>query len=149
MFGATPVFTPMGGAGLETPAPGQMGMPGVPMTPDMYQAARWEREIAERNRPLADEELDALLPGADQGYKILPPPPGYQPIMTPARKLMGTPTPMTGATPLYHMPEESNAMKAVLPEGPDGLPEMKPEDMQVGGLAGCCCICTLMVPPTV
>lgn len=38
------------------------------------QAMRWEREVQERNRPLADEELDAMLPS--EGYKILEPPPG-------------------------------------------------------------------------
>lgn len=66
---------------------------------------KWEREIEERNRPLSDEELDAMLPGEKEGYKILPPPPGYVPIQTPARKLMATPTPF-GQTPLYQIPEE-------------------------------------------
>lgn len=43
------------------------------MTPEQLQAYRWEREIDERNRPLADDELEALFP---PGYKILPPPAG-------------------------------------------------------------------------
>ena len=38
------------------------------------QAYRLEREIEERNRPLSDEELDAMLPS--EGYKVLEPPPG-------------------------------------------------------------------------
>jgi splicing factor 3B subunit 1 len=38
------------------------------------QTMRWEREIEERNRPLSDEELDAILP--TEGYRILEPPPG-------------------------------------------------------------------------
>ena len=33
------------------------------MTPEAYQQMKLEREIEERNRPLTDEELDALLPG--------------------------------------------------------------------------------------
>ncbi len=119
----------MGAAGIETPMPGHMAG-GVPMTPEQYQAARWEREVEERNRPLSDEELDAMLPGADQGYKVMPVPAGYQPIHTPARKLMGTPTPMAGATPLYQLPEEVAGMRDALPTAPEGLPEMKPEDMQ-------------------
>ncbi len=41
------------------------------MTPEQYQQARWEREIDERNRPLSDEELDAMLPGPEEGYKIM------------------------------------------------------------------------------
>lgn len=52
--------------------------------------------------PPADEELDAILPGEAEGYKVVPPPPGYAPIRTPARKAMATPTPFGGmATPLY------------------------------------------------
>lgn len=38
------------------------------MTPEQLQAWRWEREIDERNRPLTDEELDAMFP---EGYKVL------------------------------------------------------------------------------
>ncbi len=63
--------TPVGGAGLVTPLPGQQ----VPMTPEQWQTAKWEAEVQRRNRPLTDEELDALLPV--DGYKILEPPPGY------------------------------------------------------------------------
>lgn len=37
------------------------------MTPEQLQAWRWEREIDERNRPLTDEELDAMCP---EGYKV-------------------------------------------------------------------------------
>jgi hypothetical protein len=40
-------------------------LPGM-ATPEMYQAARAERELWERNKPLTDEELDALLPGPEQ-----------------------------------------------------------------------------------
>jgi hypothetical protein len=46
-----------------------------------------------------------MLPGASEGYKLLPEPPGYEPIRTPARKLMATPTPF-GGTPMYQIPEE-------------------------------------------
>ena len=40
----------------------------VPMTPEQMQVFRWEREIDERNRPLTDDELDAILP--KEGYKV-------------------------------------------------------------------------------
>lgn len=46
-----------------------------------------------------------MLPGPNEGYKVLAEPPGYEPIRTPARKLMATPTPF-GGTPLYQIPEE-------------------------------------------
>lgn len=39
------------------------------MTPEQMQAWRWEQELDERNRPLSDEELDALFP--QDGYKVL------------------------------------------------------------------------------
>ena len=44
--------------GMATPAPD--ASPG-PMTPELAQRMRWEREVDERNRPLTDEELDAMI----------------------------------------------------------------------------------------
>ncbi|KAL4858600.1 Splicing factor 3B subunit 1 [Chlorella vulgaris] len=138
-LGATPMYgaTPAGGLGMETPTPGmlaaqQAAMAAVAMTPEAYQQAKVEREMDERNRPLSDEELDAMLPGAAEGYKILPEPAGYEAIRTPARKLMATPTPF-GGTPLYQIPEEDRAQKFDVPEQLEGLPEMKPEDQQYFG----------------
>ena len=90
------------------------------------QAMKWEREIEARNRPLADEDLDAMMP--TEGYRILDPPPGYAPIRTPARKLMGTPTPL--GTPGYLIPEEQRHQQFDVPTELEGLPELKPEDMQ-------------------
>jgi splicing factor 3B subunit 1 len=49
-----------------------------------------------RSLPLSDEELDALLPGEEQGYKILEPPPGYEPTRAPAHRVAATPLPQTG-----------------------------------------------------
>ncbi len=56
----------------------------------------------------------------------------YAPIRTPARKLMGTPTPI-GGTPLYHVPEEEHGQKFDVPTQLEGLPELKPEDHQYFG----------------
>ena len=66
--------------------------------------------------------------GEKEGYKILPPPAGYKPIVDPAKKLMATPTPMM--TPMYAIPEDNPGLRDDLPAQPEGLPEMKPEDMQ-------------------
>lgn len=63
----------------------------------------------ERNKPITDEELDAILP--KEGYKILQPPSSYVPIRTPARKLTATPTPI--ATPGFHIQEESQVRAIV------------------------------------
>ena len=57
--------TPMGGMGMETPSAAQLaasmaGAAGAPMTPEQYNAMRWEREIEERNRPLTDDDLDGM-----------------------------------------------------------------------------------------
>lgn len=123
-------ITPVGILGMETPS--QSALPKIPMTPEQYQQMRWDKEIEERNRPLTDEELDILLPGIDDGYKILDPPPSYQPIRTPARKLVGTPTPF-GGTNLYSIPEDNIFGKVEMPATPDGLPDMKMEDVQIFG----------------
>ncbi|CAL4890054.1 unnamed protein product [Urochloa decumbens] len=126
--GYTPGPTPFGAENLATPTPSQIAR--GPMTPEQYQLIRWERDIEERNRPLTDEELDAMFP--QEGYKILEPPASYQPIRTPARKLLATPTPL--GTPLYAIPEENRGQQFDVPkELGGGLPLMKPEDYQYFG----------------
>ena len=120
---------------LQTPSAASL----IPQTPEQLQAQRWEREIDERNRPITDEELDALLP--PQGYKVLPPPDGYVPIRTPARKLQATPTPHAGMAAggalggfrMMATPERSAAAASLLPDyQPAGanMPLMKPDDLQ-------------------
>lgn len=103
------------------------------LTPEMAQRMRWEREIEERNRPLADDELDAMFP--QTGYKVLDPPASYVPIRTPSRKLLATPTPM-GQTPGFAMQatpaRDDYGIAAMTPSG-DGIPFIKPEDYQYFG----------------
>lgn len=67
---ATPLMTPSGttpvghkAMAMATPTPGHLAT----MTPEQLQTYRWEKEIDERNRPLSDEELDAMFP---PGYKV-------------------------------------------------------------------------------
>ena len=79
MGGMTPGgFTPGGttpvgvkAMGMQTPAPGQAKR----FSSEAQMAHQWSVEIDERNRPLTDEEIDAMLP---PGYKVLDPPAGYQ-----------------------------------------------------------------------
>jgi splicing factor 3B subunit 1 len=126
----TPGVTPMGGIELATPTPGHIALR-APMTPEQYNMLRWEKDIEDRNRPLSDEELEAMFPM--EGYKILDPPASYVPIRTPARKLLATPTPL-GGTPLYSIPEEDRSQQYDVPkEAAGGLPMMKPEDYQYFG----------------
>lgn len=134
MTPSTPLMTPSGSTpvgskamAMATPTPSQI----IGMTPEQIQAFRWEREIDERNRMFTDEELDALLP---PGYKILPPPAGYQPIRTPARKLTTTPTPMGGLGSGFFMQKDdliaaSKMMVDLEPKG-QNLPPLKPDDLQ-------------------
>ncbi|CAI9088499.1 OLC1v1022835C1 [Oldenlandia corymbosa var. corymbosa] len=118
------MVTPFGGIELATPTPSQFMM-----TPEQFQSLRWERDIDERNRPLTDEDLDAMFP--QDGYTILQPPSSYVPIRTPARKLIRTPTPM-GQSP-YIMPEENRGQPFdELLDTPDGrLPPMKRDDLPI------------------
>jgi splicing factor 3B subunit 1 len=44
---------------------------------------------------------------------------------------MATPTP--NFTPFYAMPEDNPSLKMDMPVAPEGLPEMKPDDMQYFG----------------
>jgi splicing factor 3B subunit 1 len=118
--------TPMGFSGMATPTMEQMQHTA---TPDQLFQARWEREIDERNRPLTDEELDAMLPS--EGYEVLKPPATYQPLRTPTRKLMQTPMPYGGQTG-FVMPGTPDLIRpedygVPLEVGPD-LPSLKPED---------------------
>lgn len=103
------------------------------LTPELAQRMRWEREIEERNRPLSDDELDAMFP--QTGYKVLDPPASYVPIRTPSRKLLATPTPM-GQTPGFAMQatpaRDDYGIAPATPSG-DGIPFIKPEDYQYFG----------------
>mmetsp|Transcript_1821 Transcript_1821/g.4048 ORF Transcript_1821/g.4048 Transcript_1821/m.4048 type:complete len:1229 (-) Transcript_1821:173-3859(-) len=127
--GATPLIgaTPVGGLGMETPMPSQLGG-SVGMTPEQMNEMRFQRDVDERNKPWVDEELDALFP--TEGYEILEPPASYKPLQTPSRKLLATPTP--GGTPAYNMPVDKPKEAYAVPQTPSdsGLPFVKPEDFQ-------------------
>ena len=64
---------------------------------------------------------------------MLPPPAGYVPIRTPARKLLATPTPIAGTPMGFRMqtPDNKSNKDMVVDMQPKGnLPMMKPDDMQ-------------------
>ncbi|KAM0073740.1 U2 snRNP component prp10 [Fusarium odoratissimum] len=119
-----PSATPMGNAGLATPAH-PSSAPTLPTT--------FGTDIG-RNMPLSDEELDLLLPGESDGYKILEPPPGYEPVRAPAHKLMATPAPQSGF--MMQDPEQvrfsGKPMPAEIP-GVGDLQFFKAEDMAYFG----------------
>lgn len=114
--------------GLQTPSMADM-------TPDQRNRMRWERELAERNRPLTDEELDGMFP--KDGYKILEPPASYVPSKVASRSVMATPTPMgAGGFQMLETParNEYGVSTTGMPTGAEGeasdLPFIKDEDMQ-------------------
>lgn len=117
-----PAATPIGNAGLATPMHPSQGAV-LPMA--------LGTDIAARNAAISDEELDALLPGEAEGYKVLEPPPGYAPVRAPAHKLMQTPAPAGG----FMMQDPNSARLAgnQLPKEIPGVGDLqffKPEDMQ-------------------
>jgi len=128
------------GAGGATPTPVNADgatpvRPAEPATPEQKIRARHEREIAERNKPLTDEEIDAILPS--EGYEIIEPPADYEPVQTPARKQIATPTPVDASVDgqVYQMPGQSmNASQYGIAQMPEGLPELKSDaDMEYFG----------------
>ncbi|KAL6869923.1 U2 snRNP component prp10 [Amphichorda felina] len=119
-----PSATPMGNQGLATPAPQTQTVP----------MQTFGTDISGRNMPLSDEELDMLLPGENEGYKILEPPPGYAPVSAPAHKLTATPAPQSGF--MMQDPDQvrlgGKPMPAEIP-GIGDLQFFKPEDMAYFG----------------
>jgi splicing factor 3B subunit 1 len=112
--------TPVGAPGLATPAhPSQIPAFGF--------------DASSRSGGLSDEELDMMLPS--EGYKILTPPPGYEPINAPARRAMAMPSVSASLTGGFMMQEPENArmMAKQLPTEIPGVGELqffKAEDMQ-------------------
>lgn len=117
-----PAATPVGNAGLATPMHPSQGAV-LPMG--------LGTDISARNAAISDEELDALLPGEAEGYKVLEPPPGYAPVRAPAHKLMQTPAPAGGF--MMQDPSSSRLAGHQLPKEIPGVGDLqffKPEDMQ-------------------
>lgn len=122
--GATPSASILYGAMTPSPEEIQRQQAQLAQTnPELLQNMRWEREIDERNRPLSDEELDAIFPS--EGYKILEPPTSYVPIRTPSRKVSATPVSSGFAIQDEAPPIPPSHMN--LEPGGD-LPSIKPED---------------------
>lgn len=117
-----PAATPIGNTGLATPMHPSQGAV-LPMA--------LGTDISARNAAISDEELDALLPGEAEGYKVLEPPPGYAPVRAPAHKLMQTPAPVGGF--MMQDPNSSHLAGHQLPKEIPGVGDLqffKPEDMQ-------------------
>ncbi len=120
--------TPIGHQGLATPMHPSHGA----------SVMAFGTDISARNAPLSDEELDFMLPS--EGYKVLEPPPGYEPVRIAAHKLMSTPAPVTSAAGFggFMMQESENtrSMGKQLPTEIPGVGDLqffKAEDMAYFG----------------
>jgi len=100
-------------------------------TPAIPSISGFGTDISSRNLSFTDEELDAMLPGASDGYKILEPPPGYEPVRHLARRAM--PAAPAGFT----MQEEQRVTAKQMPSEIPGIgPELaflKESDLQYFG----------------
>jgi len=120
-----PSATPIGNIGLATPMHPSQGA---------VLPAAFGTDAAGRYMPISDEELDAMLPGAEEGYKILEFPPGYAPVRTPAHKMMQPQTPATGF--MMQDPDSVRLSGQAVPKEIPGVGDLqffKPEDMAYFG----------------
>ncbi len=115
-----PSATPVGNAGLATPMhPSQTAI-----LPQGFGGPV----------PLSDEELDALLPGEAEGYRILTPPPGYEIAAAPTHRVSQTPLPATGF--MMQDPEAARFSAQQIPKEIPGVGDLqffKQEDMAYFG----------------
>lgn len=123
-------------APAAAPAPGTTGATPVTQTPNPTPilATGYGADVG-RNAPLSDEELDAMLPGPVDGYKILDFPPGYEPLRAPTHRIVQTPLPQpTGFT--MQDPDSGRATANQVPKSIPGIGDLqffKPEDMAYFG----------------
>lgn len=112
-----------------TPAGGAVGM----QTP-VQTAVTFGTDISSRNAPLSDEELNEMLPS--EGYKILDPPPGYEPLRAPSRRLVSAQTPVNTGGFMMQEPVDPRSMGKELPSDIPGVGDLqffKAEDMTYFG----------------
>ena len=91
-------------------------------------------DISSRNATLSDEELDEILPS--EGYKILEPPPGYEPLRAPSRRTAPSATPAESGGFMMQEPVDPRSMGKQLPSDIPGVGDLqffKPEDMTYFG----------------
>lgn len=128
-----PSATPVGNQGLVTPAHPSAGL-GAPGAPTALIPGTFGHDTSQRNAPLSDEELDEMLPGAEDGYKILEPPPGYAPTRAPTHRVVQTPLPSSGFT--MQDPDSARMAGAPIPNSIPGMNDLqflKPEDVAYFG----------------
>ena len=106
--------TPVGNQGLATPVhPSQAGA-----------TVAFGTDVSGRNAGFSDEELDMMLPS--EGYKVLEPPPGYEPTRYAARRVMATPVAPTSSAGFggFMMQEDSTSTHGLSKQLPTEIPSV-------------------------
>lgn len=91
-------------------------------------------DMSGRNAAISDEELDEMLPS--EGYKVLIPPPGYEPLRAPAKRLAPSATPAPTGGFMNQEPADIRSMGKQLPSEIPGVGDLqffKAEDMAYFG----------------
>ncbi|WPH02481.1 U2 snRNP component prp10 [Acrodontium crateriforme] len=107
--------------------------PALGATPAQSMAT-YGTDISGRNAPISDEELDEMLPS--EGYKILEPPPGYEPLRAPAHRLAPPATPANTGGFMMQEAVDARSMGKQLPSDIPGVGDLqffKAEDMNYFG----------------
>lgn len=114
------------GAAVSAPGPHTNGTSQTMMS--------FGNDISGRNAPLSDEELDELLPS--EGYKILTPPSGYEPLRAPSRRVAPSATPVSNGGFMMQQSVDPRSMGKQLPSDIPGVGDLqffKAEDMAYFG----------------
>ncbi|KAI0396092.1 armadillo-type protein [Xylariaceae sp. FL0594] len=123
-----PSATPVGASGLATPMhTSQIGVGAAPA---------FGSDVAAPSGVLSVEELNALLPGEQQGYAIVQPPPNYPTGHAPLHRVAATPLPANYAGFMMQDPESSRLSGSQMPKEIPGVGELqffKQEDMTYFG----------------
>ncbi|KAK5936645.1 U2 snRNP component prp10 [Knufia obscura] len=118
-------------------APSLNGAAAPVITAPQPAIAAFGTDISSRNAPLSDEELDMMLPS--EGYKILEPPPGYEPIRNYAKRAQVPSAASSSGTIggfMMQEPENPRSMGKQLPTEIPGVGDLqffKAEDMTYFG----------------
>lgn len=115
--------------GVDSSSSGGMGS-----ATSSQQVMPFGTDVNSRNAPISDEELDELLPS--EGYQILVPPPGYEPLRAPAKRVAPSATPLPTGGFMNQEPVDARAMGKQLPSEIPGVGDLqffKNEDMQYFG----------------
>ena len=102
----------------------------APTAPAVQPPVGFGTDVSGRNAPLSDEELDELLP--TEGYKVLLPPPGYEPLRAPARRFAPSQTPVNTGGFMMQQSVDPRSMGKQLPSDIPGVGDLqffKAEDM--------------------